>query len=92
MREQQEVPNGLADEIEQRIDDRLSGDGGAAPLSQIDDFENVSADTIRVLVQATLSPSDREELASALFAESGTDALSTVLVVDGTGEESEHRQ
>ncbi|GAA2185870.1 hypothetical protein GCM10009786_04090 [Leucobacter alluvii] len=97
VRDQHDAPNGLADEVEEQIDDRLSnGDPEDVSadetdlLEQIDEYENVSTDTIRVLVEGELSEAQRDDLASAVFAATENDALGTVLIVDATGDETEH--
>lgn len=97
VREQHDAPNGLADEVEEQIDDLLStGDPEGVSgdevrlLEQIDEYENVSTDTIRIMVEGELSGTQREQLATAVFAATENDALGTVQIVDETGDETEH--
>ncbi|MEJ6490375.1 hypothetical protein PQI23_11650 [Leucobacter sp. USCH14] len=97
VRDQHDAPNGLGDEVEEQIDDRLAvgDDEGvtseeAALLERIDEYENVSADTVRVVVEGDLAESDRDALAQAVFGAAGNDALGTVQIVDASGDETEH--
>lgn len=101
VRDQHDAPNGLADEVEDRIDDRLSTgdddpeagtDDAPSLLEMIDEYENVSTDTIRVMVEGDLTQSEREALASEVFEKSETDALGTILIVDASGDETEHTE
>lgn len=99
VRDQADAPNGLGDEVEEQIDDRLAvGDAEGlssdevALLERIDEYEDVSTDTVRVLVDGELAEADRDALAEAVFSASENPALGTVQIVDASGDETEHTQ
>ncbi|SDQ25740.1 hypothetical protein SAMN04488565_1679 [Leucobacter chromiiresistens] len=99
VRDQHDAPNGLGDEVEEQIDDRLAvGDAEGvsaeevALLERIDEYEDVSTDTIRVIVEGDLADADRDALAQAVFSASENEALGTVQIVDASGDETEHTQ
>lgn len=99
VRDQADAPNGLGDEVEEQIDDRLAvGDAEGlssdevALLERIDEYEDVSTDTVRVLVDGELAEADRDALAEAVFSASENAALGTVQIVDASGDETEHTQ
>ncbi len=99
VRDQHDAPNGLGDEVEEQIDDRLAvGDAEGvsaeevALLERIDEYEDVSTDTIRVIVEGDLADADRDALAQAVFSASENEALGIVQIVDASGDETEHTQ
>lgn len=66
----------------------------SSPLFVITEYEDVSPGTVRVHAQENLDDAGREEIARQVFNMSGTTAeeLSTVVVRDASGEDSNHRR
>lgn len=93
MQELRDDGPGLAGELEERVAEQVRDDDAQLEgLELISEYENVSADTIRVQLDGEVSADQRETVASSLFTvatESGS-PLATILMTDATGEESEH--
>lgn len=88
-----DVETNLAEQVEEGINNNFPGGiSTGSPLYFITEYEDVSARTIRVYVQAELSDAEREETATHVFNMSGTtaDQLSTVVVRDTSGVDSNH--
>ncbi|MBK0418143.1 hypothetical protein JD276_03750 [Leucobacter sp. CSA1] len=94
VQEMTEDGTGLAEEIEMQVEDALAEVPDSSLLHAVSRYEDVSADTIRVVTEQTLTAEERDELADDVFeyGAAGNDALGAVMVQDGSGEESTHRK
>ena len=87
------APANVASDVESGIEANFPGGiSETSPLFPVTEYEDVSDGTVRVYVQETLTDTGRDEVARHVFNMSGmtSDELSTVVVRDASGKDSNH--
>ncbi|PRI11196.1 hypothetical protein [Leucobacter massiliensis] len=94
VQDMKEVGQGIAEQIEINLRDAGDAVPEGSPVRDIDEVENVAADSVRVVTSETLTDAERERLVDDVFryGAEDIDALRVVQVVDGSGEETLHER
>ena len=92
VQEMKEMGQGVAEEVEKTVQDRMDEIPETSPLREVTQYENVAADSIRVITGETLDDAQRDALANDVFTygAANNDALVEVQVRDASGEETTH--